>query len=366
MERIHQWRDGNTRELWDQAQSQRTRPTKQHQTGVAARAQRAVQLTRDGAYYKAIRAIDSQSVHELTSAIENTLLTKHPQTTPINDGASDFERNSHPKPVPTIQAVQPDELRKAIRRFPTGSSRGGTKLTHTHLAELTSSPDATEKFGLVPALCAPISMLMKGEAPQALAEWLAGAPLTQLKKSNNGVRPIAVGETLRRLTSSIALTRVSEKAAKLLRPHQLGVATPCGAEACIHAASKWARIQGNNNKYGLLQLDFANAFNVISRRVILREIGRHLPELQPWTFYCYGPLTTPQVWTTSSFSFKSVCGVQQGDPLGPLLFSIALRPILTQLHRRLTTTLNGSSDFMIAFYLDDGIIVGPHEALGRH
>ena len=48
---------------------------------------------------------------------------------------------------------------------------------------------------------------------------------------------------------------------------------------------------------------------------------------------------------------SSSCGVQQGDPLGPLLFSIVLAPIIEEI-RALNPRLN-------LWYLDDGVIVAP-------
>ncbi len=44
---------------------------------------------------------------------------------------------------------------------------------------------------------------------------------------------------------------------------------------------------------------------------------------------------------------QSAEGVQQGDPLGPLLFCLTIQPLLLKLH----------SDFSV-FYLDDGTLGG--------
>ena len=52
---------------------------------------------------------------------------------------------------------------------------------------------------------------------------------------------------------------------------------------------------------------------------------------------------------------SSSCGVQQGDPLGPLLFSLALKPIIDKI-QALNPRLN-------LWYLDDGVIVGSPELL---
>ncbi len=52
-------------------------------------------------------------------------------------------------------------------------------------------------------------------------------------------------------------------------------------------------------------------------------------------------------------------GVQHGDPLGPLLFSLVLQPTLLRLR-----TECPSLKFLAA-YLDDVTLIGPHEELRR-
>ena len=60
-----------------------------------------------------------------------------------------------------------------------------------------------------------------------------------LRKPDGSLRPIAIGETIRRLTSKVAVDLITERARVVLEPLQLGVKTPNGCEAIIHAARQW-------------------------------------------------------------------------------------------------------------------------------
>ena len=51
---------------------------------------------------------------------------------------------------------------------------------------------------------------------------------------NASLRPVAVGETFRRLTSKVAVDLITDRAHGVLEPLQLGVKTPNGCEATIH------------------------------------------------------------------------------------------------------------------------------------
>ena len=54
----------------------------------------------------------------------------------------------------------------------------------------------------------------------------------------------------------------------------------------------------------------------------------------------------------------SATGVQQGDPLGPLLFALILHPLLHKIRDSCKLLLH-------AWYLDDGTVIGDSEEVAR-
>lgn len=62
----------------------------------------------------------------------------------------------------------------------------------------------------------------------------------------------------------------------------------------------------------------------------------------------------PSELTFGEIFIKSAAGTQQVDPLGPLLFAIALHPLILQTQSRFELALN-------AWYLDDGNILVPSD-----
>ena len=65
------------------------------------------------------------------------------------------------------------------------------------------------------------------------------ATLVALGKKDGGVRPIAVGNTLRRLATKVGCKSMSAEIGDSLRPVQLGYSTRGGCEAAAHAARKY-------------------------------------------------------------------------------------------------------------------------------
>ena len=134
---------------------------------------------------------------------------------------------------------------------------------------------------------------------------------------------------------------MSDSAAAVLAPRQLGFGIKGGAEAAAHAARRY--LQNLPNNFVLAKLDFKIAFNSVRRDTIIEAVAARFPELSQFVVACYGA-------PTSLFFGDSVLsseeGVQQGDPLGPLLFCLAIKSLLDQV----------SSEFLIG-YLDD-ITVG--------
>ena len=108
---------------------------------------------------------------------------------------------------------------------------------------------------------------------------------------------------------------ISEAMGALLAPRLLGYGTSQGAEAAVHAA----RLYLNNLQpcQVILKLDFRNAFNSILHDNMLCVVEDLAPELVSFVFSAY---SEPSSLFSGDISLLSSEGVQQGDPLGPLLF----------------------------------------------
>ena len=123
----------------------------------------------------------------------------------------------------------------------------------------------------------------KGQVPADLAEWLCGASLAALPKSSgDGLRPVAVGETWRRLVGKGLATEAAEDFRQYFEPLQLGVGSKGGCEAIVHTTRQWlARNQAGRRKV-LATLDLSNAFNCVDRSSFRAEARRVCTRIVPW------------------------------------------------------------------------------------
>ena len=105
----------------------------------------------------------------------------------------------------------------------------------------------------------------------------------------------------------------------LLDLRQLGLGTPLGAEAAVPTACQFL----DNIVAGhlMLKVDFQNAFNTVRRDKILLSVLKEVPEIYQLTHAAY---SQPSFLFFGDHLLESAEGVQQGDPLGPLLFSLSI------------------------------------------
>ena len=106
-----------------------------------------------------------------------------------------------------------------------------------------------------------------------------------LRKKDEGVRPIAVGCTQRRLVAKCASFSVKENMAKLLIPLQLGFGVKRGAEGAVHAAHHF--LQSLEHDQLLLKLDFRNAFNFLRRDKMRQAVQELASSLLPFVHSAY-------------------------------------------------------------------------------
>jgi hypothetical protein len=142
------------------------------------------------------------------------------------------------------------------------------------------------KAALLSELTAFVNRWFHGHLPELLVPWFVGAPLTAFAKNGGGVRPLAVGETPRRLASKLGVSIVKDRAAMYFGPLdypyvpvQLGVGVRGDAEIAVHLVCSVVEAHGGDDLFALRTFAFTNAFNEVSRQKILDFVHDKYPEL---------------------------------------------------------------------------------------
>ena len=179
----------------------------------------------------------------------------------------------------TSLSLQESAIAAAIKTFPNGSAGGLDGLRPQHLKDMISIQHVggSQNLGILSQLTEFVNICLSGRTPTVIRPVFFGALLHALKKKDGGVRPIAVGCTLRRLIAKAACYSVSERIADQLCPLQLGFGVKQGTEAASHAA----RCYVNNLKagQGFLKIDFTNAFNTVNRDELFNSAASFIPEM---------------------------------------------------------------------------------------
>ena len=322
--RVKRWKDGEISRLWAEVKTpppipkraQKPAPPSQEEANV----RRCLRLVQDGQYSRAIQALVSRGLDQNSREAHAAMVAKHPAAAlPV------IPQEPAPKPPPFNTA----EVRKATFSFKPGSAPGPSGLRPEHLKKMLSAPDPAHAKKFLSALTGLTNLLFSGSFPSEIALFMCGANLFAALKKDGGHRPVAVGETLRRLVSKCAAFKYTPAAVEVLKPHQLGVGVRGGVEIAVHkvraiiedesipTAEKW-----------VLQLDFQNAFNAMNRDHIFEEIRVTIPELSPWVEKAYGCHPYLNFGTAV---ISSETGVHQGDPLGCVLWAIGARKIQQKL-----------------------------------
>ena len=276
-------------------------------------------------------AVDSQSNLE-------KLQEKHPPA------AVDRRPVPRPDPALSLQVTTGDVL-KCLRSFPAGSSAGPDGLRPNHLLDLVNCKESGD--ALLLALTSFTNCILAGSCPSVVIPVFFGGRLIALQKKAGGIQPIAIGYTLRRLVAKCTSTFAITKLENSFAPLQVGVGVPGGCEAAVHATRRF--VASMPSGYMVAKLDFSNAFNSLRRDAILETVFRFVPEIYQ---LCHSAYHAPTDLSFGDHIVRSEEGCQQGDPLGPVLFSLTIQPLLCSL----------SSELVVG-YLDDITLGGPESVV---
>jgi len=298
----------------------------------------------DGNLRGAIRIITSlDSPASNTNETFEALKSKHPEAPDSRQSSVNPFEDDKFKPLVLSTA----DIMKAISSFPSGSAGGPDGLIPQHLKDLVSRQ--TGDTQLLSSLTSFANLLLSKRLPVEISKIFFGGKLIAIQKKDGGIRPIVIGYTLRRMTAKAANLHAMTRANSILAPLQVGVGSPLGAEAAAHATRRY--IQELPEDHILVKLDFKNAFNSVSRDKLLEVMKEHYPELYRFVHSCYSESTELQFFDRIILSSE---GTQQGDPLGPLEFSLSVHHLLTGI----------KSEFKLG-YLDDFTIGGNIDSVAK-
>ncbi len=145
--------------------------------------------------------------------------------------------------------------------------------------------------------------------PQYLKSYIAGRLIPLDKDQGQGVRPIGVGEVIRRIVGKAVMNTLKQDIINNTAPVQLCGGLQGGVEAAIHAVRK---IFNDDSTKAILLVDAENAFNSLNRNTALWNLQYICPELFTYILNTYR-LEADLFITNSDDIISSQEGTTQGD-----------------------------------------------------
>ena len=213
-------------------------------------AKRAISKLEDGDISGAVRILSSdESFAPFDSSTLESLRLKHPTAS---------SQSFSPVPLSNLttspfQTCEEDVL-KAIFSFPSGSAGGIDGLRPQYLKDMVGSQTGAAGCKLVKSLTELANTMLRGAILLALCPVLYGANLCALRKKDGGIRPIAIGNTFRRLVSKLCNTMLIPKTTSFLLPFQYGVGIKGGAESVVYSLRAFINDNSDNN-FSILKID---------------------------------------------------------------------------------------------------------------
>jgi hypothetical protein len=209
--RVQQWASGEQGQyllIQNMFDAESTRTSNHYKDQQSFNRKKAVDLALKMRYGDALKFLLSSGIADTSPEVIAILKEKHPvEDLPVPIDCTDIE----PLQVTEQQVVE------ALKSFPKGTACGRDGLRAEHLNDLIITTGSNPN-NIIRTYTDYVNLCLSGDIPYHLAPFICSAPLTVLEKKDGGIRPNAVGEIWRRLTSKIAVKYVNKELRSYLEP----------------------------------------------------------------------------------------------------------------------------------------------------
>ena len=295
-------------------------------------------LVANGMISKGFAALTRSKVAPDTLANATILQDLHPSLS-SEDGFSELDRIFS---SPSNINFTPDDVRSHISRLGNLVAPGTDKFRFEHLRQLLggANNEAGNKFCI--ALTPFLLRIARGTIPPDIAAFLSSGSLIALDKGDGKLRPIALGDALRKIAIGVAIQQSLAEIHSQLGNVQLGM-SKSGCERIFHTINVFSALHPTHDA---MFIDGKNAFNVMNRRKALTILKDRLPQFVGYFLAFYGSASS--LWFGGKL-IKAEVGVQQGDVFAPLIYALSTLPLL---HKANSFAEDPSSAYTVGYFDD--------------
>ena len=328
--RLQLWESNQFEELLQESRTLQGRLPKGHsKMSDEELIKRFTNLMLMGNVKQAVRLLEkdaSNGVLPLNEQTLNELRSKHPEGQPMHDEMV-LEGPMNKVNSVIFDEITSDTIKKAAvkTKGSAGPSLYDADDWRTILGSNTYGAEA-EDLRKSLAHMAKDLCINEVDDPESL-EALLACRLIPLDK-NPGLRPIGIGETLRRILGKAVMSVLKKDVQVGVGNLQLCGGHVGGCEVGVHAV---VDMFNDADTEGVIQIDASNAFNSINRKILLHNAKVICPQIATYIYNSY--CTPARLFIVGGEEIKSSEGTTQGDPIAMSAYGIGLTPLLDILSR---------------------------------
>ncbi len=355
--RLELWKEGRLDEIMSECKEIQKRLGLSKQSEAPSKQRSFTNMMLLGKVKEAVKLINADSdvtgVHEITNAVRTALQEKHPTGEEIDESVVEGGHRERVEVV-TFEGIDQELVQKLAK---TTFGSGGPSQVN---ADIWKSMICSKLYGkcsdeLAEEIANMGKRLCTEKIPYDTLRTHLANRLVPLIKEDNGIRPVGIGETLRRIIGKCVSHVLKNDVQTACGTLQTCAGLESGIEAAVHAMKStfqedWCKV--------VMLVDADNAFNRLNRKVALANIEKLCPPLHTYLYNSYN--TPSSLYLKDGTSILSQEGATQGDNLAMAKYALGTRPLLNSLAEE-----TEGDEVMQVWFADDSTSGGSVEGVKK-